>query len=182
MFLNLDRVDMDFNKPLFLIGLRASGKTALGQILSQKLFLPLFDTDLMVQNVCGENIAKIIDSHGWEFFREKESAVLRTIPFEKSIVSTGGGIVLDADNRAYLKQNGICIFLDPPIQILCDRLKKNPLSSQRPAFSNESIEEEVVRIHKERKELYLEIADFRVDSSRKIEIIVQQILNHLDIS
>ena len=97
---------------------------------------------------------------------------------EKSVVSTGGGIILDASNRFYLKNNGVCIFLDPPIQTLYDRLIKNPLSSQRPAFGKESMEEEVVRLHKERKDFYLDVAHFRIDSSQDIEFIMQEIQNH----
>ena len=177
-------------KPLFLIGLRASGKTVLGKILSEKLVVPLYDTDLMIKNTCGQSIAEIVDCHGWQYFRDQESSVLKSIPCEGSIVSTGGGIILDAKNRNYLKNNGICIFLDPPIQVLCDRLTKTPLSSQRPAFAKitkeknikkESMEEEVMRMCTERKDLYLEIAHLQLDSSQGVEILTTQIQEYLAI-
>ena len=89
-----------------------------------------------------------------------------------------------------MKNNGICIFLDPPIQVLCDRLTKTPLSSQRPAFAKitkeknikkESMEEEVMRMCTERKDLYLEIAHLQLDSSQGVEILTTQIQEYLAI-
>ncbi len=171
---------MYLNKPLFLIGLRASGKTALGKNLCRHFSVPFYDTDSLITDKCGQNIAAIVETYGWQYFREQETHALKNIPLETSIVSTGGGIILDTHNRKYIKENGICIFLDPPLSIICGRLQRNHLSSQRPAFANESIEEEVTRLHNEREQLYRDTATLRVDSSKRMNALVAEIQRFVD--
>lgn len=179
---------MKLTKPLFLIGLRASGKTSLGKRLCSHVSLPLYDTDEMVQTKYQMNIANMVAQHGWQYFREKESEALQSIALAPCLVSTGGGIILDEENRNYMKENGFCVYLNPPLDSLVLRLMYNPLKSQRPSLKNdvssntyeednvESIGEEVRRTFLERDHLYKEIADLSIDTSKDMQSIVQKIM------
>lgn len=190
---------MSIIKPLFLIGLRASGKTSLGKKLKIRLDLPLFDTDEMIQKEYKMDIATMVEKHGWQYFREQESLLLKSIPLEPCIVSTGGGVVLSEDNRNYLKSNGYCVYLNPPISSLVLRLMYNPLQSQRPQLSqenfssvtenlinakvqenkDESLTEEVTRLFQKRDSLYREVADFTIDTSKEMQSIIEQIISKI---
>lgn len=180
---------MMLTKPLFLIGLRASGKTSLGKRLASRLSLPFYDTDEVVQSKYKMDIASMVTTYGWQFFRKEESEILKSIPLSSCIVSTGGGVILSAENRNYMKLNGFCVYLNPPIDSLVLRLMYNPLQSQRPSLtnvsnndtsslhknneSNESIGEEVKRTFLERDALYKEVANIILDTSKDIQSLVE---------
>ncbi len=159
-------------KPIFLIGLRASGKTTLAKALCKKYHLSLYDTDAMFKEHLKVEIADYVKEKGWDAFREREKEQLFQTPLTPCIVSTGGGVILKDENRKYLKNNGICIFLDASHEILYQRLKKNPLEAQRPAFKEESLQEEIQRLYTERRTLYLDVADLRLNANKSLPSLI----------
>ncbi len=85
---------------IFLIGYRGSGKTSVGSSLSDDNGWPFIDTDCQLVKELGINISEIVDKKGREFFRKKESEVLKKVcNHDKQIVATGGGIVLKKENN-----------------------------------------------------------------------------------
>ncbi len=164
---------------IFLVGLRGCGKTTLGKTLSQNLQCQFYDCDDLIYKKFGKSIAKIVEDKGWSYFRAEESQILKQIQGNNAIIATGGGIVLAKENRKYIKENGLAIFLNPPLDELIIRLGQNPLKDQRPSFQVESLENEVNRLYAERLELYLEVADFQVDTSKEIGQNVAEIITFL---
>ncbi|MDQ6662748.1 MAG: 3-dehydroquinate synthase [Chloroflexota bacterium] len=98
---------------IFLIGLSGSGKSTIGRLLSERLGMPFVDTDALVERECGKRIPAIFVEDGEDFFRACESRVLAQVAQNKdgTIVATGGGIVLAAENRQLMAERGIRIFL-----------------------------------------------------------------------
>ncbi|MBV9616819.1 MAG: 3-dehydroquinate synthase [Ktedonobacteraceae bacterium] len=106
---------------IFLIGLSGSGKSTVGRLVERYLGMPLLDLDALIEEECGERIPAIFAQHGEEYFRSYESLVLERITRTASgaIISTGGGIVTRAENRALMAERGVRVYLqvDPAVAI-----------------------------------------------------------------
>ena len=98
---------------IFLIGLSGSGKSTVGRLLERDLGMPLLDIDALIEEECGERIPTIFARHGEEYFRSCESLLLDRVTRTKSgaIISTGGGIVTRAQNRALMAERGVRVYL-----------------------------------------------------------------------
>ncbi len=154
----------------FLVGPRASGKTSLGKLLSEKLGVPFMDTDALVVSRAGEEIADLVAREGWPVFRALESEVLESVCRETSaVIATGGGMVVASENRQRMRENGTVFYLKASPATLVARLDKNPLPGQRPALTDKSPEEEMREVLSEREPLYLECADLVVSSEFSLE-------------
>ena len=93
-----------------------------------------------------------------------------------NVYSTGGGIVLNKQNRLVLKKNGYTIFLNASIPVLYNRIKND--ANQRPLFKNKNMLEKLLnqRIH-----YYRDCANFVVDTDNETpQEIVRQIINQLN--
>jgi shikimate dehydrogenase len=112
---------------IVLVGMPGCGKTTVGRHLSALTGRAFADTDELICAKFGKNPAEIIASEGEAAFRGKESGVLREISKESGmVISTGGGVVTLPENRALIRQNGVCIYLEKDISKLA--LSGRPLS------------------------------------------------------
>lgn len=118
------------NDNIVLIGMPGSGKTTLGRALSKKTGRPFVDCDDLFHDRYG-NPGDYIRQHGEEAFRVKEGDIIREIGKDHGlIIATGGGAVTRPENRDPLWQNGVCYFLDCPLDRLAT--KGRPLSQGGP--------------------------------------------------
>jgi shikimate kinase len=112
------------NHNVFLVGLMAVGKTTVGRLLADELALPFFDSDRVVEEKAGADIAWIFDVEGEAGFRERECQVVDELTLRDGVVlATGGGVVLREENRRNLSTRGIVVFLDSPIEKLVERTR-----------------------------------------------------------
>ncbi|MEM8780765.1 MAG: shikimate kinase [Cyanobacteria bacterium P01_G01_bin.49] len=110
---------------IFLIGMMGTGKTTIGKILAQQLEYRFFDTDILIERVAQKTINDIFATEGEEVFRDIESQVLAELSAcTKSVIATGGGIVLRPQNWSYL-HHGLIIWLDVPTNLLAKRLARD---------------------------------------------------------
>lgn len=154
---------------IILIGYRATGKTTAGRLLSQRLDIPFVDTDGLIEESAGMSIKKLIGTLGWPAFRQKEKeAVLSLVEKKLSVVATGGGAVLDEENRKILKSMGIVVCLKASWRDIVERLKFDAQQGQfRPQFTSGELAEETVAVLRERMPLYESVADFVIDTQDK---------------
>ena len=110
---------------IFLTGLSGSGKSNVGRILAQRLNKPFLDTDVLIEEECGERIAAIFEHHGEDYFRACESRVLAQAAQTAggAIIATGGGIVMRTENRALMDEGGQRIYLQVEPATALERLK-----------------------------------------------------------
>lgn len=150
-----------------LIGYRATGKSTVGRILSAKLKIAFWDTDAMVEKSMAMPIKEIVALHGWDFFRAKEKETIKYLTQkEDGVIATGGGVVLFRENVDLLKQAGVIIWLNAPLQDIIDRLKKDAQYRViRPKFTSGNIIQETIDIMKQRLPLYESAADYTVDTA-----------------
>ena len=144
---------------IFLVGARAAGKTSLGLQLAEALAYDFVDTDASLREMHGQTVAEIVDRLGWGGFRELESAALREAGRGfRRVVATGGGVVLAAGNRAFMRAAGFVLYLAAPAAVLAARLAAAPESAQRPSLTGRQAEKEVAGVLAEREALYREAA------------------------
>ena len=161
---------------IYLIGPMGSGKTTIGKILSNRLKYQFFDTDEEIKKKTGMLISSIFDKQGESGFRFIESQMLEELSIKpKSVVSTGGGIVLMKENRVIIK-NGTCIYLKINFE---EQLKRLANSNDRPLVSKNS-DESIKETNAAREPFFLDLADIVIDTSNLNENeVTQQILNSL---
>lgn len=168
---------------IFLIGYRCTGKSTVGKKLSEKLDVPFYDTDDIVESITGQTISSLVKETGWEHFRQREKeAVRKSASFKGAVISTGGGAVLDAENADLMKKSGILIWLFADPRTIVKRIEESPRSlSQRPAFSDADLLSETIHTLLQREPIYRSLADFSVDTV-KMDICetVDEILKFLN--
>ena len=148
------------------------GKTTIGRKLAKALKLPFIDTDNLISDEHGP-IPAIFEERGEPTFRRLEEEALEKAIRESAVVATGGGAVISALTRKRLKDVTV-VYLSTDGKHIASRLK----NGNRPLIQNGV--EDWRRIYAERKPLYLETADFEVNTSgQPISASIQDIIEKL---
>lgn len=158
---------MPFNKNIYLIGYRCTGKTTTGRELAAMSELLFFDIDEEIRIKMSMSIASIVENYGWEKFREIEKQILfKTDKFNSHIIATGGGIITLDKNVRFMKKNGIVIWLKAPVNIIIRRMIKDPETfGLRPSLTGRTIEDETFSVLNRRIPIYQNACDFEFDTS-----------------
>jgi shikimate dehydrogenase len=150
---------------IVLIGMRGSGKTAVGKILAQKLGRELVEMDELISQKAGLSIPEIAEKHGWEKFRDLEEELTEEVAGRDNIINaTGGGVVVREQNISRLKQNGILVWLTASVDTLVQRIGKD---ESRPLLKGKSQREDMEITLAERTPLYQKAADITIDTEGK---------------
>jgi shikimate kinase len=148
---------------LVLIGFMGSGKSSIGRLVAQKLGFQFVDTDALVVERSGSEIAAIFARDGEEHFRELETAALESlVPRNRCVMATGGGIILQEKNRALLRELGLVVWLTASEDVIFDRVSRN---SKRPLLQTANPRETVAKLFAARRAFYEEAAQFTLDTS-----------------
>lgn len=161
---------------IFLIGPRGSGKTSLGTVLAHALGFSFADTDDLIRAEAGLDVAGIVAAEGWEGFRRRESEALRAAVCPRSVTATGGGMILEPANRAFMRASGLVVYLSVPLEELYRRLTADLKPGQRPSLTGKDPLEELAGVLAEREPLYREAAHIVVDAGRSLEEIAGEVL------
>ena len=161
---------------IFIVGPMGSGKSTVGKIISDELFLNFFDTDEEIESRTGASIDWIFDLEGENGFRKRESNILQEMVQKNSIVlSTGGGIILSDENRELLSSRGTVFYLSTPISVQIERTSKD---KDRPLLKNGDPGEILTKLHEERKDLYESVSDYYVQTENKSsQQVASEIIN-----
>ncbi len=150
---------------IVLIGMRGSGKTAVGKILSQRLGREMVELDELVARKAGKSIPKIVARQGWEKFRDIEEAVTAEVSQRDNIIiATGGGVVTRESNIANLKENGLLVWLTAGIDSLLQRIGDD---KNRPLLKAKTRREDLEIALTERQPLYQKAADITIDTENR---------------
>ena len=150
---------------IFIVGPMGSGKSTVGKIISDELFLDFFDTDDEIEIRTGASVDWIFDLEGESGFRKRESEMLDEMVKKNSIVlSTGGGIVLESSNRELLSSRGTVFYLSTPISVQVERTAKD---KDRPLLKNGDPEKILSKLHDEREEFYKSVSDHIIETEDK---------------
>jgi shikimate kinase len=115
-----------------------SGKSTVGKVLAKKLKWRFVDTDAVLEKRTKLKVPAFFKRHGEPRFRRLESGVLRSIrPGRGAVVATGGGIVVSAANRTWMKNKGIVVWLKASPKKILGWLKPREISG-RPLLLRDS--------------------------------------------
>ncbi len=137
----------------------------MGRRLAARLGYRYVDTDTIIEGQAGCTVAEIFKKHGESYFRELEHSVIQeVVRSERCVISTGGGAVVDPENLALLKKNGLVICLTSSPEKILERTGRK--KDERPLLSGKEPLEEIKRLL-ELRAPYYEQADWTVDTSKK---------------
>ncbi len=170
-------MDHSFSGTLFLTGFMGAGKSTVGQVLADRLNCPFLDLDALIVARAGKSIAAIFAAEGEPAFRHLETETLLSLPTGGlSVCATGGGLVVSAANRRFMRANGRIVYLRARWATLQARLTG---SSGRPLASAAHDWASVHALLRQRLPVYAE-ADLIVDTDgRSVDNIVASILDAL---
>ncbi|MCY2938062.1 MAG: shikimate kinase [Planctomycetota bacterium] len=175
-------------RQICLVGLRCSGKSAVGKALAGLLGWPLYDTDTELTRMHGSIASQFARDGELEFRRREQAVLAECLGRYPLVLSTGGGAVLLAENRALLAGRHTVWLQAPPIE-LARRLMADPVTAgQRPPLLPGTMAEadtgvscrrwelEMERLLLEREPLYAEVARLRIDTGSQSPLAAAAII------
>ena len=147
-----------------LVGLPGSGKSTIGRYLAKRWSMPFVDVDVAIEEHIGCTIRDFFAKEGESRFRDVEQEVLAALLArpEKTVVATGGGAVLKAENRQELAGHAQVVYLSASPHEIAKRLQRD---TQRPLLQVDNPLQRLLDLHAIRDPLYKEVADFVVAGS-----------------
>jgi shikimate kinase len=155
-----------------------AGKTTVGRCLASTLKRKFYDSDREIERRTGASIPLIFDVEGEAGFRVRERAVIDELTQKKDIIlATGGGAVLDPDNRKRLAERGVVVYLYASIDEL---LRRTARDRNRPLLQTPDRRARLEELMAQRDPLYREVANLIIETGDdKIWRIVKQIIERL---
>lgn len=163
---------------VFLVGLMGAGKTTVGRLLARRLKMRFVDSDHEVSAATGVTIPTIFDIEGESGFRRRESEVIQRLSQNVDIVmATGGGSILDPENRRCLRERGMVVYLSAAPETLHERTRKD---AGRPLLQVGDRLARLRELYQQRDPLYREVADITIEVGRtSASQVVRQILSSI---
>ena len=161
---------------LFLIGPMGAGKTTLGRRLASALRRDFVDSDHEIEQRSGVTIPLIFEIEGEAGFRSREKAIVAELTARQGLVlATGGGVVLNPDNRRHLASRGLVIYLHASVE---EQLRRTQGDSHRPLLQTADPAAALQALFKQRDPLYRAIADCVIDTEGcSVSQVTRMILN-----
>ena len=160
---------MNSNKNLVFLGMMGSGKSSIGNLVSEKLNLPFIDIDSLIVENTGMSVSEIFKKKGEDYFRNLEEKItLKCLKKINNVVSLGGGGFINDKIRKVILSNHFSFWLNCNESTLIRRIKG---SKKRP-LSFKSTDEEIRKIIKDRSKIYSN-AQFKINCNKltKTEIV-----------
>lgn len=111
-------------KSVFLVGLMGAGKTTVGRLLAKELKYQFVDSDHEIERRNGVAIPTIFEIEGESGFRLREKQVIAELSrCEQIVLATGGGAILDPENRRCLHESGMVVYLAASPDTLHERTR-----------------------------------------------------------
>lgn len=144
-----------------------AGKTTIGKLIAKLNGAIFYDSDHEIEVRTGVKIPVIFELEGEAGFRKREKTAIEELcQLNHIVLSTGGGVVLQSENRALLKQNGIVIYLRAQVHDLWIRTR---FDKTRPLLQGGDLREKLDTLYTERDPIYTELADYIIDTASNLQ-------------
>ena len=122
------------DKPITLVGLMGSGKSAVGRRAAKLLKIGFTDSDKKIVAEAGVSISEIFELAGENAFREMEfKAITKIVSPFLQVIATGGGAFCHTETAALLLEHTHVVWLKAPPATLLSRMKN---IKSRPLLNN----------------------------------------------
>lgn len=148
---------------IFLIGMMGAGKSTVGLALAKMLDYEFVDLDAVIAKNTELSISQIFEQFGEAEFRNIEKRILKENIHENAVIATGGGSVINAENRELMEktENKKVIWLKAPPSVIAKRLNEDVT---RPLLKGKNIVEQIAELLKIREKMYGAVADVVLDT------------------
>ncbi|MFC1466573.1 MAG: 3-dehydroquinate synthase [Candidatus Brachytrichaceae bacterium NZ_4S206] len=154
------------HRNLILAGFMGTGKSTVGRLCAQRLGLDFVDADEEISRREGMPIPAIFAAHGEGYFRERERALVAELSARRGcVIATGGGMIVDDDNRAALLGSGVGVCLTATPEIILQRVGGEMAAAERPMLRGGDVAGRIARLLRERAPKYAQM-HYWVDTSR----------------
>ena len=154
-----------------LIGMPSCGKTTIGRARADRLGKRFVDLDEEIVRAAGRSIPDLFAAEGEDGFRAREAEQTARFSREgRQVLSCGGGVVKRPENLRALRQNGVVLFIDRPLDALTVGGER-PLSTSTEALKT---------MEAQRRPLYLAAADAVIPNETTVADAVAAALEALD--
>jgi len=148
---------------IFLVGMMGAGKSTVGRLLARRCGFDFIDCDRELEARSGVSIATIFELESEEGFRRREAALIDELTQQpRTVLATGGGAILRAENRRHLRDRGLVIYLRASVDEILRRTQKD---RARPLLQTTDRRGRIAQLLAEREAMYEEIAHVTVQSS-----------------
>jgi len=156
-----------------------AGKSTIGRHLAQQLHMEFYDSDSVIEDRTGADIAWVFDVEGEEGFRQREENVINDLTEKQGIVlATGGGSIMSKESRNRLSARGVVVYLETTIE---KQLARTQRDKKRPLLQTDQPREVLESLAQERNPLYEEIADYVVRTDdQSAKVVANQIIELLE--
>ena len=159
------------------MGLMGSGKSTIGKMLSERIGVPLSDTDKIIEEEVGKTVYEIFYDLGEKYFRQVEEKVMERLLDEAAhIISTGGGSILSPKTREAIKSKSFSVWVQCDVKVISNRILEQ---EERPLLKNKKILDTLIAKNKERIEFYRRADSYIVNENSNIEMTVEDLVKDL---
>lgn len=165
---------------IILVGMMGAGKTTIGKSLANYLNKTFIDSDHEIQQRTGVKIPVIFEIEGEKGFRKREADMLQELlSIDNMVLATGGGIILNKENRKLLRQKGTIVYLRATVNDLWHRTRHD---KNRPLLQTMDLQAKLAELYDHRDPIYREIAHIVVESGKQsvhqmVKLLAQQLAN-----
>lgn len=154
---------------IIIIGFMGTGKTIIGKQLSKITGKTFVDLDEIIEKESNMSIKRIFEEKGEKYFRLIESRMLKKIcESQNTIISCGGGVVLNDINISEIRKNAIVFLLKAAPEVIIRRVQ----GEKRPLLNVPKKIEKINELLKSREKAYKLTADFSIDTDNLTPIEV----------
>lgn len=160
---------------IILIGMPGCGKSTVGVVLAKTLGFDFTDTDLLICKREGSTLQKLIEDRGLEYFQQVETEVGKELQVSRTVVATGGSMVLYEEAMKSLKEKGKVVFIDVELEELVRRITN--ITTRGITFKDGETLEDIYHSRRPFYKIYADVTINVCDSS--VEQTVEKLVEEL---
>lgn len=159
---------------LYLVGFMGTGKSTVGRAVAQRLGFESLDSDHEIERLRGKTIPEIFAQDGEPAFRAMERTFVESgHPAARTVVSCGGGLVIQPGLLEALRARGVVICLHASIETILARTER---TRHRPLLNVEDPEKRIRTLFAEREPIYQRSGSMILTDGRPLNDVVAHVL------